>query len=246
MSLYSVIRLIIIAVRQNFPYRSRIFFRSSVGALSFCVGFGFFVLNFNPDAPGKETFQILVIALGVATCLSFFFSIQEWNAICHFMPYHPCAPDLLMIIAIAVAVMFGVCQTTTFFIPTPASPYVFFYINSLTLCVQMCFIIGYGCFQLGITFRTLEETDSYYQSPGKCISVFVLVLALFGAFEFASFLASFCLNLDEQRNLRMFTVFCERVPLMVSIPSSLILQDLMDNTAHHISQEHRAVDVTLI
>jgi hypothetical protein len=246
MALYSVVRLIITAVQQDFRYRSRFFFRSSVAALSFCAAFGFFVVNFNPDAPGKETFQVLVIALGVATCLSFFFSIQEWNAICHLVPYHACAPDLLMFIAIAVAMMMGVCQTTSFFIRTPASPYVFFYINSLTLCLQMSFIIGYGCFQLGMTLRTLEENDNYYHSPGKCISIFVLALALFGAFEFASFIASFCLNLDELRYFRIFTVFCERVPLMVLIPASLVLQDVMDRTAHHVVLENRPVDVTLI
>jgi hypothetical protein len=217
-----------------------------VGALSFCAAFGFFVSNFNPEAPGQETFQVLSIALGVATCLSFFFSIQEWNAICHLLPFHPCAPDLLMVVAIAVAIMMGVCQTTTFFIRTPATPYVFFYINSLTLCLQMGFIIGYGCFQLGSTLRTLEEADHYYHSSEKCISIFVLALALFGAFEFASFIASFCLNLDDSMYLQIFTVFCERVPLMVLVPASLVLQDLMDRTAEHVVEQNRPVDVTLI
>jgi hypothetical protein len=161
-------------------------------------------------------------------------------------PYHPCAPDLLMMIAIGVAFMMGLCQLASFFIRTPATPYVFFFVNTLTLCFQTCFIIVYGVFHMGPTLRTLAEDADYFHPSGKCLSFFVLVLAVFGPFEFASFIASFCVNLDDRNTMHLFVIFCERIPLGVCVPTALVLQDVMDTTANHLMEERRAVDVTLI
>jgi hypothetical protein len=60
-----------------------------------------------------------------------------------------------------------------------------------------------------------------------------VILGIVVVFLFASFIASFWVDLDDANHgyLQLFSGLCGRLPLIVSISSSLIFQDLMDKTA---------------
>jgi hypothetical protein len=238
---YSIIRLIYASVRSHIRYISRVIVRSLIFSLSFSVALLFLVSNFNPSAPGQDVFQFFVILFAAAMCLSFFYTIQEWDAICRTVQFHPCQFDVFMIVIILVIGMTGVCQLCTYYIRTTASPYVFFFLNSFTLFVQMGFVLGYGCFRISILLRALNPMrDSHYLAVvQKVVTTLTGVLGVVVLFEFAAFVAAFCVDLDDQPTYHLFTVFCVRIPVFFLVLSAILFQDMMDLTAEHITSAQK-------
>jgi hypothetical protein len=153
-----------------------------------------------------------------------------------------------MIVIILVIGMSGICQLCTYFIKTNASPYVFFFANSLTLFVQMGFVVGYGSLRIGILLRTMSEIrDSPYLAvTHKVVVVVTLILGVVLIFEFGAFVASFCVDLDVGWIYNLFTVFSVRIPMFCSILAALFFQDLMDGTVEHIVTAAKATESPLI
>jgi hypothetical protein len=241
LSCYAVIRLICAAVHSQVSYVCRVILRSLSFALAFSVSLSFLVSCLNPSAPGQDVFQFFVILFAAAVCLSFFFAIQEWDAICRAVQFRPCQLDVFMIVIILVIGMTGICQLCTYFIRTNASPYVFFFLNSFTVFVQMGFVLGYGCFRISILLRALNPMrDSRYLTVvQRIVTGLTAVLGVVVLFEFAAFVAAFCVNLDHQPTYHLFTVFCVRIPVFCSVLSAILFQDMMDLTAEHITNAQK-------
>jgi hypothetical protein len=248
LAFYSVTRLICAAVRSVVHYVSRVILRSVVFVLAFTFALSFLVQTFNPDAPGDDVFQFVVILFAAGTSLAFFYTIQQWDAICRGLPFRPCQLNVFMIVIILLVGMTGTCQLCTYFIRTNASQYVFFFLNSFTLFVQMGFIFGYGCLRVGILLKTL---NAIHDSPRfavahKTVIIITFILGIIVLFEFGAFVASFCVDLDVGWIYHLFTVFSVRIPMLCAVVSALFFQDLMDWTAEHVTGAPKPTDTALI
>jgi hypothetical protein len=137
-----------------------------------------------------------------------------------------------MIVILLVVGMTGVCQLCTFYIRTNASPYVFFFLNSFTLFVQMGFLLGFGCFRISILLRALNPIPCL-AALQRIVAGLTGVLGVVTLFQFATFVAAFCVNLDDRPTYNLFTVFCVRIPMFCSVVAAILFQDLMDVTAEH-------------
>jgi hypothetical protein len=233
---YSIAHLIYAAVRRRFVYVARVFLRSIAFAVAFNVSISFLVTTFNVSQPGRDVFQLLTIALAVALCLSFFYSLHEWDALCRGISFHPCHNDAFMIIILLVIAMTGICQLCTYLIRTNASTDVFFFLNSLTLFVQLLFITGYGCFRTLLLLRALAVLGDtqFFACRQKFVVGMGAVLGPLVVLEFGSFVASFLFDLEKESIDHIFTVLCARIPMMAAIVSTLVFQAMMDGTAEHV------------
>jgi hypothetical protein len=248
LSFYAVIRLICAAVRSQVSYVYRVILRSIIFILSFSFSLSFLVRSFNPSAKGQDVFQFIVILFATGTCLSFFYSIQQWDALCRSVSFRPCQLNVFMIVIILVIGMTGICQICTYFIRTNASPYVFFFLNNFALFVQMGFILGYGCLRVEIFLKSLifSINSKYLAIAHKIVTVLTFVLGIVILFEFGAFIGAFCVDLDVGWIYHLFTVFCVRIPMCFSVSAALFFQDLMDATIHHVIDGQKPMDNPLI
>lgn len=249
-TIYSLLRFII---SLNFPQRryiSQIIFRvlATLNSGSFFIFI--IVSNFAENQKSDDSLQVFVIFFSNAMCLSFFFSILEFDSICRNYEFKPCKFNTILIIIILIFTTTALCQLCSYLIPTKASPYVFFFLNTLSLLVQTEFILAYGAFHIGITIRDLaaaEDSNSiFYVCPQKCITFSIVMLSVFGIIGFIIFVAAFCVSLDQSFTYQLFNGLLGRAPLIVSLLSSLLFQELMDYILKHIGRNEPAIVAGLI
>lgn len=249
-TLYSLLRIIIsLSIRQP-RYISQIIFRSLATLNSGTFFIFIIVWQFARNQMGNDALQVLVIFFSNGMCLSFFYSILEFDSLCRDYEFKPCKFNIIFFIIVLVIAATGLCQLCSYFITTKASPYVFFFLNALSLLVQTEFILGYGSFHIGITIRDLasaEDTNSnFYACPQKCITISIVFLSVWGFIGFIAFIAAFCVPLDQPFYYNLFDGLCGRAPLIVSLLSSLLFQELMDYILKHINRSEPAIAAGLI
>lgn len=202
-AIYALVMLIISLVQNSpAPYKSRIVFRSLAFSLAAFQSFIFLILFFNENVIGNDILQVCIILLSNGTCLSFYFSVLEWNAVSRNVVFIPCQKNAIFILNISIIGVTGLCQFCSYFIQTKSSQFVFFFINNFALFIQMEFVLGYGSLYSTITIHDLNEDSpnddfrKYQKIPFIGIIIFIF-MALFG---FGCFLASFCVALDHTFN----------------------------------------------
>jgi hypothetical protein len=112
----------------------------------------------------------------------------------------------------------------------------------------MGFILAYGCLRVGILLKALNgvHDSPYLATAYKIVVVLTFVLGIVVLFEFAAFVASFCVDLEVSWIYHLFTVFCVRIPTFCSVLSGLFFQDMMDGTAEHVAGAPKQTDASLI
>lgn len=249
-TIYSLLRFIISLTIHQPRYASQICFRSLATLNSGSFFILIIVSRFTQNQMSNDAMQVLVIFFSNSMCLSFFYSILEFDSICRDYQFRPYRLNIVFIILILVIAVTGLCQLCSYFITTKASPYVFFFLNALSLFVQTEFILGYGSFHIGMTIRDLrsvEDTSSnFYVCPHRCITISIVALSVWGVIGFTAFVASFCVSLDQPFFYKLFSGLCGRAPLIVSILSSLLFQELMDHILKHICRNEPAIAAALI
>lgn len=231
-SFYAIIKLILSYLHNRLSYCSQTLLRSLAFSLAVSLSFIFLVIYFHSNDIGNDIYHTLIIFISNAICIAFFFSILEWDSICRQIPFIACQKNPIFIICISIIGVTGLCQLSTYYIRTKASPFVFFFCNNFALFVQMEFILANGSIFCGITLRTLDESTDHSFSKYIKVTSFTFGVMLFVTFFFfICFLASFCVPLENSYYYNLFSALCCRLPRVILLISSLLLQDLMDITA---------------
>lgn len=228
-SIYALIMLVMRTVNSRVRYQSRIVMRSIVFTLAFTLSFMYLIVFFNPTEFAHEIFETLVTGLKMATCLCFYFTLQEWDALVRSAVFSPCRVNIVMVVVVALIAVTGLSQLCTYYIQSGISPHVHFYVNSLATYIQMMYVLAYGCFRVTMTTRDLEPTEPL-GCQQRCISVCFIMVLVCGVTGFGTFIGSFCVNLDDIFYHDMFSGFCTRFPVIIIVASTLFFQDVMDKT----------------
>ncbi|OHS93721.1 hypothetical protein TRFO_39989 [Tritrichomonas foetus] len=238
LGVFALIRLIISLFHDHSKYFSQICFRILVSCTTIAYLILILVFHFMQNQSGKDIIQVLVILFSNGMCLSFFYSILEFDSICREFTFKPCKRNTVFLVIIFMILITGLCQLCSYFIRTNASPYVFFFINSISLFVQMEYILGYGCFHIGMIIRDLASNDEsdFFVCPMKIIKGTIIVLIIVGIFVFCSFVASFCVSLDQSFFYQLFSGLCGRFPMIIIIFYSLFFQEIMDKIMKYMMQ----------
>lgn len=250
LTIYSLLRFIISLNSHQTHYAFQFCFRSLATLNSGSFFILIMVSRFTRNQTTNDAMQVLVIFFSNNMCLSFFYSILEFDSICRDYQFKPCHLNMIFIIIILVIGVTGLCQLCSYFITTKASPYVFFFLNALSLFVQTEFILGYGSFHIGMTIRDLaaieDPNSNFYVCPQRCITLSIVAISVWGVIGFTAFVTSFCVSLDQPFFYKLFSGLCGRAPLIVSILSSLLFQELMDHIIKHINQIEPTIASALI
>ena len=246
--LYSLVRFVISLMIGKTRYLSSILFRALLifSSASFIVHLVVELIKSKHSL--IITFQVFVIIFTNALCLSYFYSILQFDALCREYTFRPCKVNTLLVVIILLISFTGLCQLCSYFIKTNASPFVFFFMNAISLFVLMEFILGYGSFHVGMTIKDLasDDIDDFYSLPKKLIKLSIIVLSISGVIGFGVFVASFCVSLDDQFFYNLFDGLCARAPMIMIFISSALFQELMDYILRHVRSTQPPATAALI
>ena len=234
LALYSVVRLIMTSIDCKVRYVSRLILRSLLFVFALTACFLYLVLHLNASATGKDAIETFIMFLKVSTCLAFFFSLQEWDAVCKSGQFNVCSTAVVSGTIILVISVTGLTQLCSYYVRTNASHLVYFFANALATYVQMSFVLCFGCFRIMFTLKDLEQTGEPFKKQKKCLFAMIAITSVVLLFGFVAFVGAFLVDLQNTSVYEVFKGLCGRFYIIAAISGCLAFQDIMDDVLYRI------------
>ena len=191
------------------------------------------------------TIKKCVIIFNIGTCLFgniisifFFFLVHEWESLCRQQAFNFSSKLVIFIIVFFVFSATATSEVCSLLIQNPSVPYLDFFIMSIALIIKLCFILGYGSIHIRsivLSLQEQQENGSYsFKTQLQIATVFEFITIILGIGFFGVFISSFYKNLDKSYIYQTYILINIRLPFLVIIISSFLLQELMENIYKHV------------